>query len=76
MRRKQFQGYSTEKNCLSKIMEYGQARRNEKNSGGGGWGPINYVLLSTTMVGQRRKFFISNRLMRLEKLNIYRRQVM
>ena len=35
MRRKQFQGYSTEKNCLSKIMEYGQARRNEKNSGGG-----------------------------------------
>ena len=36
MRRKQFQGYSTEKNCLSKIMEYGQARRNEKNSGGGG----------------------------------------
>ena len=38
MRRKQFQGYSTEKNCLSKIMEYGQARRNEKNSGGGGGG--------------------------------------
>ena len=73
MRRKQFQGYSTEKNCLSKIMEYGQARRNEKNSGGGA---INYVPLSATMVGQRRKFFISNRLMRLEKLNTYRRQVM
>ena len=49
-----------------------QARRNEKNSGGA----INYEILSPTMVGRRRKFFISNRLKGLGKLNICRRQVM
>ena len=49
-----------------------QARRNEKNSGGA----TNYEILSATMVGRRRKCFISNRLKGLEKLNICRRQVM
>ena len=49
-----------------------QARRNEKNSGGG----TNYVILSATMVSRRRKFLISNRLKQLEKLNICRREVM
>ena len=49
-----------------------QARRNEKKSEGA----INYVILSATMVGQRRKLSISNHLKRLEKLNICRRQVM
>ena len=39
-------------------------------------GAINYDTLWATMVGQRRKFFISNRLKGLEKLNICRRQVM
>ena len=48
-----------------------QARRNEKNSEGA----TNYVKLLATMVGRRRKF-ISNRLKRLEKLNIFRRKVM
>ena len=49
-----------------------QAHRNEKNSEGG----TNYIKLSATMVDQRRKFFISNRLKRLEKRNIFRREVM
>ena len=49
-----------------------QARRNEKKSEGA----INYVILSATMVGQRRKLFISKHLKRLEKRNICRRQVM
>ena len=57
-----------------------QARRNEKNSkgeGGGGRGEAtNYEILLATMVGRRRKFPISNRLKRLEKLHICRRQVM
>ena len=44
----------------------------KKNSAGA----INYELSSVTMVGQRRKFFISNRPKRPEKLNICRRQVM
>ena len=39
-------------------------------------GAINYVVLSATMVGRRKKFFTLNRLKRLEKLNICRRQVM
>ena len=38
-------------------------------------GAANYKILPATMVGQRIKFFISKRLKRLEKLNIYRRQV-
>ena len=49
-----------------------QALRNQKNSGGA----TNYYILSATMAGRRRKFFISNRLKRLEKLNICRSQVM
>ena len=49
-----------------------QARRNEKKSGGA----TNHELLLATMVGRPRKFFISNRLKALEKLNICRRQVM
>ena len=49
-----------------------QARRNEKKT----WGATNYVVLSATMVGRRRKSLISNRLKRLEKLNICRREVM
>ena len=49
-----------------------QVCRNEKNSGGGA---TNQEILPATMVGRRRKFFISNRLKRLEKLNICRRQV-
>ena len=48
-----------------------EARRNENNSGGA----TNNKVLSATMVGRRRKFIISNRLRGLEKLNIYRRQV-
>ena len=47
-----------------------QVRRNEQNSGGGA---TNQEILSATIIGQRRKFFISNRLKRLEKLNICRR---
>ena len=43
-----------------------QAHRDEKNSGG----VTNYEILPATMVDQRRKLFISNRLKRLEKLNI------
>ena len=43
-----------------------QARRNEKNWEGGA---DNYVILSATIVDRRRKFFISNCLKRLEKLN-------
>ena len=39
------------------------------------WGTTNYVLLSVTMVGRRRKFSISNCLKRLEKLNICRMEV-
>ena len=50
-----------------------QARRNEKSSGGGK-GATNYEILSATMVGRQRKFFTSNRLKRIEKLNICRRQ--
>lgn len=42
-----------------------QAHRNGKKSGEA----TNYEILSVTMVEQRRKF-ISNRLKRLEKLNI------
>ena len=38
-------------------------------------GATNYVILSVTMVSRRRKFFISNRLKRLEKRNICRRKV-
>ena len=30
---------------------------------------MNYEILSATMVGRRRNFFIPNRLKRLEKLN-------
>ena len=45
-----------------------QTRRNEKDSGVA----INYVILSATMVARQRKFFISNRLKQLEKLNICR----
>ena len=59
------------------VFETFQARRNENNSvGGRGGGSTNYKILSATMVGRRRKFLISNRLKRLEKLNICRRQVM
>ena len=43
---------------------------------GGRGGSTNYKILSATMVGRRRKFLMSNRLKRLEKLNICRRQVM
>ena len=39
-----------------------------------GGGDTNYEVLSATMVGQQRKFFISNRLKRLEKLDICGRQ--
>ena len=49
-----------------------QVHRNEKPSEGA----TNYEILSATMVGQRRKFLISNRLKQLEKLNIYRREEM
>ena len=42
---------------------------------GRGGGATKYEILSATMVGQRRKFFISNCLKGLGKLNIYRRQV-
>ena len=49
-----------------------QAHRNGKKS----MGATNYEMLSATMVGGQRKFFISNRLKGLEKLNICRRQVM
>ena len=49
-----------------------QARRNKKNSGGA----TNEEVLLATMVGRRRKFFILNRLKRLEKLTICRKQVM
>ena len=45
-----------------------QTRRNEKDSGVA----INYVILPATMVARQRKFFISNRLKQLEKLNICR----
>ena len=48
-----------------------QTRRNEKNSEEA----INYEILPVTMVDRQRKFFISNRLKRLEKLNICRGQV-
>ena len=34
----------------------------------------NYEILLATMLGQQGKFFISDRLKRLEKLNICRRQ--
>ena len=44
-----------------------QARRNEKNFGRGA---TNYEILSATMVDRGRKFFVSNRLKGLEKLNI------
>ena len=50
-----------------------QGRWNEKSTGGGA---RNYEILSATMVDWRRKFFISNRLKGLEKLNIYWRRVM
>ena len=53
------------KKVLLKISQ-NQARRNGKNYGGG----YNYEILSATMVGQQRKFFISNPLKGLEKLNI------
>ena len=49
-----------------------QVHRNEKPSEGA----TNHEILSATMVGQRRKFLISNRLKQLEKLNIYRREEM
>ena len=49
-----------------------QASRNEKNSGEA----TNQEILPATMVGWRTEFFISNRLKRLEKLSICRRQVM
>ena len=39
-------------------------------------GSSSYEIFSATMVGQRRKFYISNRLKQLEKLNICMRQVM
>ena len=44
-----------------------QDRRNEKISGGRS---TNYEVLPATMVSRRTTFFISNRLKRLEKLNI------
>ena len=43
--------------------------------GGGGGEATNYVMLLATMDGRRRKFFISNRLKRLGKLNICSREV-
>ena len=43
--------------------------------GGGKGGATNYVILPATMVERRRRFFISNRLKRLGKLNICRRDV-
>ena len=45
----------------------------KKILGEGGGGSTNYEILSATMVGQRRKFFISIRLKGLDKLNICRR---
>ena len=39
-------------------------------------GATNYEILSAATVGQQRKFFISNRVKRLEKFDICRRQVM
>ena len=50
------------------------ARSKEKNSEGAE-GATKYELLSATIVGWQRKFLISNRLKRLENLNICRRQV-
>ena len=50
-----------------------QARRNEKISGGGA---TNYDTLLSTIVARRKKFSVSNRLQRLEELNISRKQVM
>ena len=50
------------KNLHSKNLK--QARRYEKNSEGA----EVYEILWATMVGQRRKFFISNCLKRLERL--------
>ena len=55
----------------SHFLENNQASRNEKNSRGRGG--QNYEILPATMVGLRRKFLISNRLKRLEKLNICKR---
>ena len=46
-----------------------QARRNEKNSGGG----LRIMNVVGPMVGRRTTFFISNCLKRLGKLNICRR---
>ena len=63
---------SQHKWVFANIYEESQARRNEKNSGEA----TNQEVLSATMVGRRRKFFILNRLKRPEKLNICRRQVM
>ena len=53
----------------------------KKNSwgGGGGGGELpatNYEIVSATMVGRRKKISVSNRLQRIEKPNICRRQLM
>ena len=47
----------------------------KKILGRGGGGATNYEILSATMIGWRRKFFISNRLKGIEKLDICRSQV-
>ena len=62
--------YVRQKQDVTKTSD--QSRRNEKKF----WGSTNYEILSATMVGRLRKFFVSNRLKQLEKLNICRRQVM
>ena len=62
-----------------KFLYYPQVEMKKILGGGGGGGGVggntNYEVLSATMVGQQRKFFISNRLKRLEKLDICGRQV-
>ena len=58
-----------------KFLYYPQVEMKKIWGGGGGGGNTNYEVLSATMVGQQRKFFISNRLKRLEKLDICGRQV-
>ena len=56
-----------------KFLYYPQVEMKKILAGGGG--NNNYEVLSATMVGQQRKFFISNRLKRLENLDICGRQV-
>ena len=43
---------------------------------GGEWGVTTYEILSSTMIGRRKIFFMENGLQRLEKRNICGRQVM